>query len=509
MTEGNKKLIVKNTLFLYTRMILVMCVTLYTSRVILSSLGATDYGIYNVVGGIVIMFSFLSGSLAGATSRYLSYDLGRNDFCQLDRTFSASLNIYIATAIIIVILGEIVGLWLLNTKLAIPSGRLFAAHWVLQFTIITSFFNFTQFPYTASLIAHEDLTVYAYVGIYEAVSKLIIAFAISLSPIDTLIFYALLLMINQICVLLFYRYYSYQKYTECRFRLIRDKVLYMKLLSYSGYDILPSMGYIVQEQGINIVLNMFFGPIVNAAKAISTQVNGALNQFVANILQAARPQVIKHYAQGNPGEMYSLTFLVAKFSYLLMLAITLPLFVEMEYIIYLWLGESAPKETPLFCRIILINVLIGSLGSSMAMSMHAIGRLRNFSIINSILYLLPLPLGYVCFKVGYPASTILIFSVIFNILILLNIFIQLYRIERFNLYYVFKDICAVCSVITLVTYAVLSHEQIYIYEGFSRFLIILFTSILLVLCLGWYFALNKLQRASVKMIVSDKVKKYV
>ena len=501
----NKKLIAKNTLYLYVRMLLVMCVALYTSRVILSSLGATDYGIYNVVGGIVIMFSFLSGSLSGATSRYMSYDLGRNDFAQLRKTFSASLNIYIATAILIMILGEILGLWLLCNKLTIPSDRMNAAHWVLQFTIITAFFNFTQYPYTASLIAHENMSVYAYAGIYEAVSRLIIALAIMISPIDHLIFYALLLMINQIGVLLFYRYYAFRKYEECRFQLIKDKDLYKKLLSYSGYDMLPSMGFIVQEQGINIMLNVFFGPVVNAAKAISTQVNGALNQFVINILQAARPQVIMQYAQGNTKEMYSLTFLVAKFSYLLMLAMIMPLWVEMDYVINLWLGDVAPPKSSLFCKIVLLNVMVNALSSSIAMSMHAIGKLRYYSIINSILFLLPLPIGYVFFRFGLPDYSILLLSVIFNILIAVNVLIQLYHLKKYNLSYVFKDICIVCTVITILTYMVLSLEHIYLTEGFLRLVAVVLTSSIMISCYSWLYVLSNSQRKHIKTLILNKL----
>ncbi len=394
MSVENNKRIAKNAMFLYFRMFLVMCVTLYTSRVILNTLGASDYGIYNVVGGIVILFSFLTGSLAGATSRFLAYDLGKGNQQQLEKTFSASLNIYVVIAFFILLLGEILGLYFLQYKLTIPLERATAAFWVLQCSLITSFFTFTQYPYTATLLAHENMSIYAYFGIYEALSKLVIAFIITISPIDQLIFYALLLMLNQICILSFYRFYATKKYNECRFRLIKDKPLYKKLISYSGYDMLPSMGYVFQDQGSNILLNMFFGPIANSARAIAFQVNGALNQLVTNVIQATRPQVVKNYAQGNPEEMYHLTFLAAKFSYLLMLAMVIPLFLEIDYIIYLWLGDAAPEETAIFCRILLISMLVQTIVNSLSMAMHAIGKLRLFSITNTILYIAPLPIGY-------------------------------------------------------------------------------------------------------------------
>lgn len=503
---SDKKLIAKNTLFLYFRMILVMCVSLYTSRVILQTLGAEDYGIYSVVGGIVVMFSFLSGSLAGATSRYLSFELGAGVYQNLLKTFSTSLNIYIAIGIIIVVLGEFAGLWLLYYKLTIPADRMYAAFWVLQFSILTTFISFTQYPFTAAIIAHENMSIYAYIGVYEAISKLLIAYAILISPIDTLIFYALLLMLNQICIQAFNISYAYRKYSECRFKLTKEKHLYKKLLSYSGYDLLPSMGSVVQDQGINILLNIFFGPIVNAARAITVHVNGAFNQLIINVLQAARPQVIMQYAKGNTDEMYYLTFLVAKSSYLLMLAIVMPMFLEMNYIIDLWLGESAPIQTVLFCKIGFLNVLIGSLSSSISMSMHAIGKLRNFSIINSILFLMPLPLGYLLFKLGFPEYSILLLSVAFNILIMVNILIQLYRIEKYNLELIFKDICIVCFVITVFSYVVLSFEQQHMTGGFLRLFILSFSSVLLIASYSWIFVLTTNQRKLIKSILLKTVR---
>ena len=482
-----------------------MCVTLYTSRVILHTLGATDYGVYSVVGGIVVMFSFLTGSLSGATSRYLAFDLGRGDSVQLNRTFSASLNIYLAIAILIVILGEVIGLWLVSNKLTIPGDRMNATYWVLEFSIITAFFNFTQYPYTATLLAHENMSIYAYIGIYEAFSRLAIAYAITISPIDSLIFYAFLIMLNQICILSFYRIYATRKYIECRFRLIRDKNLYKRLLAYSGYDMLPSMSYIFMNQGTDLLLNMFFGPISNAARAIASQVNGALNQLVTNLMQAARPQVIKNYAQGDPQSMYGLTFLVSKYAYLLMLGMTIPLFLEMDYIIKLWLGGKAPSQTVVFCRIIMLTGLVQTFGYALAMPMHAIGKLRSFSIVNSILYLTPLPIGYALFKLGYTDYCIFIVNFVVNLLIITSTLFILHHIERFSFRIFLVQTALVCLVITLISIILPVYFHIVLPLGFFRLIVVILASELVLCLLVWYVAMDTAMRANLKAIIYKKL----
>lgn len=501
----NKKLIAKNTIYLYVRMIIVMCVTLYTSRVILNTLGASDYGVYSVVGGIVVMFSFLTGSLSGATSRYLAFDLGKGDKEQLKRTFSASLNIYLSIALIIVLLGEIVGLWLVSCKLTIPVERMTAAYWVLHFSIVTAFFSFSQYPYTATLLAHEDMSIYAYVGLYEAVSKLVIAFAITIAPIDSLIFYAFLIMLNQICIQSFYRIYASRKYFECRFRLIKDGVLYKRLLAYSGYDLLPSMSFMFQNQGVDILLNIFFGPVANAARSIAGQVNGALNQVVSNLMQAARPQVIKDYAQGDSQSMYNLTFMVSKFAYMLMLAMTVPLLFEMDYIIHLWLGPEAPSQTVLYCRLVLLTGLVGTFSYALAMPMHAIGKLRNFSIVNSILYLLPIPISYYLFKLGVPDYTILLAVLISNILIIISTTYLLHRVERFSWESYLYKVLALCLLISFLSAIYPFVLHFLMPSGLIRLIFDVTGSEIVIGLLVWFVVMDVAMRKRAKSIVYNKL----
>ena len=505
--SSSNKQIAKNTAFLYFRMLLVMCITIYTSRVILNALGASDYGVYNVVGGIVVMFSFLTGSMAGATSRFLTFELGKGNKEQLNATFSASLNLYLLAGVLVVILGEIVGLYFVNYKLTIPTDRMTAAFYVLHFSIITSFFTFTQHPYTASIIAHEEMGIYAYVGIYEAVSKLLIAWLITVSPIDRLIFYASLIMINQILIIAFCRIYCQRRFEECHFRLVKDKSLYKKIMGYTGYDMIPSVAMVVQNQGVNILLNMFFGPVLNAARAIAQQIDGALLQFVNNYLQAVRPQVIKRYAAGNKDSMYQLTFSASKYSYLIMLALLLPVIMEIDYILSIWLGEAVPNRTSLFCYIILIMGAISPLSSSMWMVVQAIGKLRNFSFVNTLLYLVVLPIGYFFFKCGLPDYTILLTVLAGAFLRYVYSFIQLYWIEKYNMISYLLTVLGRCLVISTLSAAIVLFVKSQIYEGFLRLICVILVSEVSIVFFTWTLGMSTTERIRVKQFIYKKIHK--
>ena len=275
----------------------------------------------------------LNGALSSSTSRFLAYELGMKDAEMLKRTFSVSLNLHMAVAFIVLLLAETIGLWFFYEKMVIPVERLSAAWWVYQFSIVTVMVNFTQVPYNASLIAHENMSIYAYEGLYDAFSRLAIAYLLSLSPMDDLVFYALLLMLNTFLIQFFYRFYTYRRYQECRFRWITDKTLYKRQLAYSGWEMFGGLASISQGQGINILLNLFFGPMVNAARAVAYQIQTAVNHFVINFLMATRPQVIKSFAEHNYERMYSLTFKSARYSFFLMLALILPICFELRFIL--------------------------------------------------------------------------------------------------------------------------------------------------------------------------------
>ena len=482
-----------------------MCITIYTSRVILNALGASDYGIYNVVGGIVTMFSFLTGSMAGATSRFLTFELGKNNIERLKATFSASLNLYLLAGLAIVILGEIVGLYFLNYKLTIPTERMLSAHFVLQFSIITAFFTFTQFPYTASIIAHEEMGIYAYIGIYEAVSKLLIAWLITISPIDNLIFYAGLMMLNQLLIMGFTRFYCIRRYEECHFRVVKDRYLYHKIMGYTGYDMLPSMAMVVQNQGVNILLNMFFGPVLNAARAIAQQIDGAILQFVNNFLQAVRPQVIKRYASGDKDSMFRLMFTASKFSFMIMLALLLPIIFEIDYILSLWLGDAVPDRTAIFCYIILMMGAIHPLASSLWMAVQAIGKLRNFSIFNSILYLLTLFVGYFLFKMEQPDYTILVAVLVGSFLRYVYSFMHLYRLEKYDIHFYIFSVLGRCILVALFSSTIILFVKMQLEESFIGLIITLIVSELSLAFFAWTLGMSINERHRAKQFVFKKI----
>lgn len=415
MDENHKKSIARNTTFLYIRMFVVMAVTFYTSRVVLHALGEIDYGIYDVVGGIVMMMTFINGSLSASTSRFLTYELGRHDHRKLADTFAAALNLHICAALLVIIIGETVGVWFLYNHMTIPPDKLNAAFWILQFSIITTCFVFTQVPFNASIISHENMSVFAFVGLYEAFSRLAIAFLITLDSGDRLILYGFLLMANSVLVQLFYRFYTHRKYPECRMRLIRDRQLYKKLLGYSGWDIFGNTAIVVQNQGLNIVLNIFYGPTLNAARAIAVQIQTGLKAFITNFLMAVRPRVVKLYAEEKHGQMYRLTFYGCKISFFLMLAMIVPITFNLKFLLHTWLGNDVPPYTQAFASIILCIILMESFHSAYLMAFHAIGRIKTGNLICGTLMICALPVGYLCLRLGLPPYSIFLVILAINI----------------------------------------------------------------------------------------------
>ncbi len=422
MTDNKR--IAKNTMFLYFRMLLVMGVNLYTSRVVLQVLGFGDYGLYNVVGGIVTMFTFLNGSLGAATSRYITFELGKKNFERLNKVFNTALIIHVIIASLIVLLAETVGMWLFYEKMTIPAERLTAAFWVYQISIITCFFSLTQVPYNATIIAYENMKIYAYVGIVEVILKLLIVFLLFVSPIDKLIFYALMLCLLQIGIMFFYRYYCSRHFASCAIHLYKDKKLFKEMFSYAGSDLIGNISVLAQGQGLNILLNMFFGPTVNAARGIAYQVQGAITQFGNNFMTAVRPQIIKLYAEGRLEEMMRLVKQSSCFSFYLMWIISLPIFLESDYILTFWLGDY-PDHTINFLHLVLMLCLIQTIKTPRSTVFHATGHLKFVNIVVGGILCAAFPLAYILLKIGlspesvfYAANTTMLISEAASIIIL-------------------------------------------------------------------------------------------
>lgn len=398
-TTDNNKRIAKNTLLLYFRMLLMMFVTLFTSRVVLDKLGVTDYGIYNVVGGVVAMLGFLNSSMSNAVQRYLSFEIGKNNEAGVNRIFNVSLFAHAGIAVFVFIVMEIVGVWYLNTHMNIPAERMDAANWVLQCSIFTTLFTIVQVPYNAIIISKEQMGIYAYISILEVVLKLLVVYMLAIGNFDKLKLYSVLIMVVTIGIVMIYRFYCTRKYKEAKFKLIKDWNLLKQIVGFASWNMLGELAWVFTGQGVNIILNSFFGPVVNAARGLAEQVNGAVNRFVANFQTAVNPQLIKNYASDQLGEMKTLLFRSTRFSYYLLLALSLPIILKMDFILHLWLKE-VPDYTVGFCQLVLVSSLVSTLSNLLAQVARAYGKIRNYQIIVSIFLFLNFPLSYIVLKFG-------------------------------------------------------------------------------------------------------------
>lgn len=378
-------------------MILLMGVNLYTSRVVLEVLGVEDYGTYNVVGGVITTLSFITGSLGGATSRFITFEMGKGSIEMVERVFRSSISIYYLFSLVFLIIAETVGLWFVDTQINIPEGRDFAVQIVYHCSVITFIISIVSIPYNALIIAHERMNAFAYISIYESLSKLAILFLIPQIKGDSLIWYAILLMSVQISVRLIYNIYCRKQFKECNPNWLWDKKLIGKMFSYSCWTMNGYLAMVGYTQGLNILLNIYFGPVVNAARAISVQVQSALEQFFGNITMAIKPQVIKQYAQGNLEYMHSLMIRAGRLSFMMALLVAVPLYTYTEYILDFWL-KNPPEHSVSFVRLMLIAGLSSSLKQHTIMAIHATGDIKRFQIVEGSFLLLVVPISYILLK---------------------------------------------------------------------------------------------------------------
>ena len=465
-TTDNNKRIAKNTLLLYFRMLLMMFVTLFTSREVLDKLGVTDYGIYNVVGGVVAMLGFLNSSMSNAVQRYLSFEIGKNNEAGVNRIFNVSLFAHAGIAVFVFIVMEIVGVWYLNTHMNIPAERMDAANWVLQCSIFTTLFTIVQVPYNAIIISKEQMGIYAYISILEVVLKLLVVYMLAIGNFDKLKLYSVLIMVVTIGIVMIYRFYCTRKYKEAKFKLIKDWNLLKQIVGFASWNMLGELAWVFTGQGVNIILNSFFGPVVNAARGLAEQVNGAVNRFVANFQTAVNPQLIKNYASDQLGEMKTLLFRSTRFSYYLLLALSLPIILKMDFILHLWLKE-VPDYTTGFCQLVLVSSLVSTLSNLLAQVARAYGKIRNYQIIVSIFLFLNFPLSYIVLKFGCsPLSTMFVnigvnAMLLFVRLRLTNRMIQMtYGIFIRNVLFPVIIVTSVALVIPLTIYFMLDNSII-------------------------------------------------
>ena len=401
-SQTNNKRIAKNTILLFARMLVTMGVSLYTSRVILQALGVDDFGIYNLVGGIVAMFGFVTGSLSTATQRFITFEIGKENTGDVKKVFSTCFLLHLIIACAIVLLAEPLGIWFIHNKLLIPADRITAAIWIFQFSLVSTFLMILSVPYNASIVAYEKMGAFAYISVTEAIMKLLIAYALLWTNSDKLIVYGGLLLLTQGFVICLYVFYCKRNFTNIRFITAFKKPILKEISQFAAWSILGNVAYISYTQGLNLLLGMFFMPVVNAARGIAVQIQCVFNTFVLNFQTAINPQITKNYSSGNINEMHQLVYRSSRFSFYLLLLISMPLFIETERILLLWLGE-VPEYTVVFVRLILLTTLINSFANPLIIAVKATGKVWQYESVVATLMLMILPVSYILLKCGFDA----------------------------------------------------------------------------------------------------------
>lgn len=505
MEETVNKRIARNTLFLYFRLALATGISLYTSRVILQALGVTDYGIYGVVGGIVTMFSFLNTSMAGATSRFLTYELGQGDPVRLRETFATAFLLHGVIALFIIVLAETVGLWFLKNQLVVPPDRMQAAHWVYQLSVINMAIQITQVPYNASIIAHEKIQLYAYMEIIVSILKLLVVYLLVIGTMDKLILYASLSLCIPVLLTIVYRYYCKKNFPESRLRFAWNPQIMKPMLSFSGWDIYGNISVLARSQGVNMLLNIFFGPALNAAANIANHLQGVVVSFGLNLLTASRPQIIKQYAQGNIHDMIALLRHTLRLNFLLLMVVSIPFLLEIDFILKIWLGE-VPAYTDILCSCILLFCLFSCMSSVVISGVHATGHIKRPSLINGTLYLMVIPVSYFLYRSGASPQSSYWFNVgaVF-IGMLSNAYTLRLHIPQFSLrVFMLKDLLP-CLFIFIGVYAAGYALREQMTEGWPRMLLVSMVTTVLCMVLGYLFLIPDILRKKIAKIFHDKL----
>ncbi len=424
--SANNKRIAKNTLLLYFRMLLTMAVSLYTSRVVLQTLGVVDYGIYNVVGGVVTMFTFINAAMSSATQRFLTFELGCGNIEKLHKVFCISLEIHALISLAIVILAETIGLWFLDNQMNIPEERINAAHWVYQFSVLSTIVMIMSVPYNASIVAHEKMSAFAYISLLEVILKLSIVYILIIFNADKLILYAVLMFLVQMFIRLIYGFYCRLHFKECIFNYFYDKRLLNNIFTFSGWTILGHMSSVVSSQGLNILLNIFCGPVVNAARAITVQIQHAVQGFVLNFQTAINPQITKNYAKRNIEQMHSLIYASCRYSFFLLLFLSQPILLKCEYLLSLWL-ETVPNHTANFIRLTLLLTMLEAISNPLIIAAQATGNIKKYQIIIGSILLSIIPFSFILLEKGYMPVSVFILQ---NIITAIALFARLLLLRK-------------------------------------------------------------------------------
>lgn len=504
---SNNKRVAKNTLFLYGRMLLSMFISLYTARVVLNTLGASDYGLFNVVGGVIAIFAVLKALVATGTQRFLTFEMGKGSGIEkLTAVFTTSLSTFLLIGGVVFLLGETVGLWFVNTYLNIPEGRELAANIVYQVSILSMLVSTVQVPYTAAIMSHERMDIYGYVGIGEPLLRLGLILLLPLFPYDKLITYALILLVIGVTVTVVYMYLCRRLFEECKFQLRIDKSLFKNMIGFTMWNMLESVSNMLNSQGLDVLINIFFGTTVNASRAVANQVNHTVHGFASNFLVAMFPQITKTYAAKEYNECYNLILRGAKFSYMILAILMIPILLNMDYILLLWL-KIPPADASVFCKLVLISMIVRMVSEPLYTGIQATGNVKKYQIWTSSITLLNIPICFFLFKMGMPAYVAFIVLIGMSAVLVICRLIFLTKQTSFPFQKYIKCILVKCIGVSLLAYLPLHFLNNCFDDGIAK---LIFVSVIAMLWTGALFFLltmTKGERDFIFDIVLNKIKR--
>ncbi len=501
-SQNNKRL-AKNTLILYARMLFTVGISFYSTRLILANLGVSDYGVYNVIGGFVSMFYMVTSTMTQAVGRFLTFELGKGDAKRLQQTFSTSVNILLLLALVVVLLGETVGLWFVNAKLNIDPGRMWAANWIYQFSLLAFVLEMLSVPYSASVISHEKMGTFAFVTIAKVLLTFGIALSLSVSPIDKLVFYGILVFAVSVSIQLMYWVYCRRHFSECRYSTHLDKTIFKDMFGFAGWNFLTTCASMLSSQGVSIMLNMHFGTVINAARGVASQINGTAGAFTKNFTTALNPQITKSYAAGDIEYTTKLVCRGAKFSYLLFLFIALPCMLEVDFILSKWLKEVPPYAS-IFVQLTLLNSLFETVLYSSEVLNRASGKIRNFQVIVSVGHLLILAFSFIVLNITKnPVWTVAVTNIIYLLISIPRVVVNkpfTGMSFRYFFNHVLRGIFIVTTLSTGICLLFLSSCE----QGWFRLAETCIISIISVAINSWIFALTESERSRIRKFLKNK-----
>ena len=499
MDHTNQR-IAKNTLFLYIRFAIVMIANLYITRSVLAALGASDFGIYNVVCGFVAMFGLLNTSMTNGIQRFYNYELGKNGDAAVAKVFNTAIIIQMVLAAVLILLAETIGLWYLNAQMVLPTMRIGAANWIFQFAVVSLLFVIFQIPYSAAVLSYERMDFYTIVSIVEIGLKLIVVVALPYLNGDGLIIYGASLMGVTILSFVFYYFYCFRYFPTLRFQRRFDKDQFKTMVSFSGWHMLSTSAYLVKGQGLNVLINAFFGTIVNAANGIASQISSAIQTFSMNLVTAFKPQLTQSYAVGDYRRTEQLMCVMSKMSYILMSILAIPVLVEMDYVLRIWLGDTIPEYTDVFAILTIVAMMIGVLNTPITQVVHSVGNIKLYEIITSVVIFAILPISWIFLKLGFDVESVFFVTIIMMLINQIASLLVLRRVFEFNLGKYVLSVVVPCALITVSALVVSIGIANLMSDSFLRFVIVAIVNLLVVAAVAM-LTLNKAERDETKKMI--------